>query len=93
MRRGYRVWVGKQGDKEIDFVVQSKSDATEYYQVAYSTKSSDVYEREIAPLRSLSDSHPKYIITMDLETLDDHGIKQIYAVDWLLQSERSDHVH
>jgi predicted AAA+ superfamily ATPase len=86
LRRDNQVWVGKEDDKEIDFVTKSKSGDTAYYQVAYTTKSPDIYEREIAPLRSLSDNHPKYIITTDIETLNDHGIKQLNAIDWLLGS-------
>lgn len=91
LRRGNRVWVGKQGDKEIDFVVRTKNGDTEYYQVAYSTASPDVYEREFAPLKQLDDSYRKYVITMDIGSVNDVGIKQLNAIDWLL-AERQVHI-
>jgi predicted AAA+ superfamily ATPase len=84
VRRENQVWIGKKDDKEIDFVTKSKSGDVAYYQVAYTTKSPEIYDREIVPLRTLADHHPKYIITTDLETLNDHGIKQVNVVNWLL---------
>lgn len=84
LRRENQVWIGKKDDTEIDFVTKSKSGDVAYYQVAYTTKSPEIYEREIAPLRGLADNHPKYIVTTDLETINDGGIKQVNVVDWLL---------
>ena len=41
-------------------------------------------ERELAPLDSIRDHNPKFLLTMDYGPVVSHnGIKQIYALDWL----------
>ncbi|MDR2163960.1 MAG: ATP-binding protein [Clostridiales Family XIII bacterium] len=84
VRRGYRVNVGKAGDKEIDFVA-TKQNAREYYQVSISALDESVSERELAPLRKVGDNYPKYLLTLDFITSDYDGIKQINLIDWLLE--------
>ena len=37
IRRGYKVYIGKAGEKEIDFVAENKEGFT-YFQVAYTTE-------------------------------------------------------
>ena len=45
----------------------------------------DTLKRELAPLKALKDHYPRFLITLDPQPVIDHdGIKQIYAVDWLL---------
>ena len=42
--------------------------------------------RELAPLESIRDHNPKYLITMDFLPLTSYnGIKQINALEWLLR--------
>jgi predicted AAA+ superfamily ATPase len=84
-RRNYgAVWVGKQDDKEVDFIVQNKAGDRAYYQVAWTATDEATLDRELSALRKIKDSHPKFLITTDAGngTLD--GIKQINAMDWLL---------
>jgi predicted AAA+ superfamily ATPase len=89
-RMGYAISVGKIGDKEIDFVAQEPSGATEYYQVALSVRDDATRERELAPLNAVKDHNAKYLLTLDDDPLTSYnGIRQIYALDWLLgQSPR-----
>jgi predicted AAA+ superfamily ATPase len=83
-RRGFNVYIGKAGEKEIDFVAQS-GDRTEYYQVAYSVKDKSTLERELNPLKSVHDHYPKYLITLDnAPPADFNGIKSMNALEWLL---------
>lgn len=35
------------------------------------------------PLKNINDNYPKYIITLDYDTVDYEGIKQINALDFL----------
>ena len=84
LRRNRHVWIGKAGTAEIDFVVQTNSGDTEYYQVAESLRSEETRLRETKPLKNIKDHFPKYILTMDEGEYTDEGIRQINALDWLL---------
>lgn len=85
LRRGYEVYIGKYDDLEVDFVAKN-SENTIYYQVALTTRgSSEVLERELAPLTKINDNYPKYILTLDDDLdADFDGIKKINVLDWLL---------
>jgi predicted AAA+ superfamily ATPase len=83
LRRGYRVNIGKIGEKEIDFVA-TKQNTKEYYQVALTALEERVRERELDPLQRVGDNYPKYLLTLDFITGDYEGIKQINVIDWLL---------
>lgn len=86
-RRGGEIYVGKMGDAEIDFIVLSNGQK-QYYQVSLSVRDEKTMQRELEPLRALPDSFPKYLITMDNDPVCYHdGIKQIYALDWLVGRE------
>ena len=87
LRRGYEVYVGKVGTAEVDFIAIGE-EGEEYYQVAYTVIDADgkTLERELAPLNSIADHNPKYLLTMDYSPMISHnGIRQIYALDWLLK--------
>ncbi|MDR1563976.1 MAG: ATP-binding protein [Oscillospiraceae bacterium] len=84
LRRGYRVNIGKVDEREIDFVA-TKQNTKEYYQVSLSVLDEKVQERELAPLLTVSDNYPKYLLSLDFITGDYEGIKQINLIDWLLQ--------
>ncbi len=83
-RRGYKVFVGKSGDKEIDFIAEKRGEKI-YVQVAYKLERENTVEREFAPLLSISDQYPKYVVTMDefwKESVE--GVKHIHIADFLL---------
>lgn len=84
IRRGYTVYVGKTGTKEIDFVAISQQE-TIYYQVSQSILDADTRERETAPFYSTNDFYDKVIITTDKNyATNENGIKIINIIDFLL---------
>lgn len=88
LRRGYKVYVGKSGDKEVDFVVENK-EGLRYYQVAYTTRDEITLERELSALQSINDHYPKYILTMDIDPEADYdGIRKMNVIDWLLDENK-----
>lgn len=64
LRRGYKVFVGKVGHFEVDFVAQN-SKGIEYYQVALTVRDEKTLQRELRPLQAIQDHYPKVILTMD----------------------------
>ncbi len=89
LRRGYEVYIGKVGSAKVDFIAIG-DEGTEYYQVAYTVNDADgkTLTRELAPLESIRDHNPKYLITMDFVPVTSYnGIKQINALEWLLLYE------
>ncbi len=86
-RRGGEIYVGKFGEAEIDFIV-IKDGQKRYYQVSLSVRDERTMQRELMPLKALTDSFPKYLITLDNDPVCYHdGIKQVYALDWLIGRE------
>ena len=87
LRRGYRVYVGKVDDLEIDFVAENR-DGLKYFQVALTVRDDKVLERELRSLQKTGDHYPKYLITYDMDMEADYeGITKINIVDWLLNKE------
>ncbi|MDO4203990.1 MAG: ATP-binding protein [Selenomonadaceae bacterium] len=82
LRRGYRVSVGQLPGGEIDFVAEKQGHLS-YYQVAESVLSDDVLARELAPLQTLKDNFPKYLLTMDELPVQHDGIQQLNVLEWL----------
>ncbi len=87
LRRGYKVYVGKVDDLEVDFVAENR-DGLKYYQVALTVRDEKVLERELKSLQKTGDHYPKYLITYDMDMEADYdGITKINIVDWLLNKE------
>lgn len=87
LRRGYKVYVGKVDDLEVDFVAENR-DGLKYYQVALTVRDEKVLERELKSLQKTGDHYPKYLITYDMDMEADYdGITKINVVDWLLNKE------
>ena len=82
-RRGYEIYVGKYDDLEVDFIIKN-NDGIKYIQVALSVRDEKILDRELAPLYSIKDNYPKYLMTLDYDTVDYDGIRQISAIDFLL---------
>ena len=84
LRRKKKVYIGKVDDLEVDFVAVDQNEIT-YYQVAATVRDETTLSRELASLQKIKDQYPKYIITLDNDPIINHnGIKQVYAIDWLL---------
>ena len=87
LRRGYKVYVGKVDDLEVDFVAENR-DGLRYYQVALTVRDEKVLERELRSLQKTGDHYPKTLLTLDMDLETDYdGIKKINVVDWLLSGE------
>lgn len=87
LRRGYKVYVGKVDDLEVDFVAENR-DGLKYYQVALSVREEKVLERELKSLQRTGDHYPKYLITLDMDLEADYeGITKINIIDWLLNNK------
>lgn len=82
-RRNYDIYIGKYEDSEVDFVVK-KNDGLKYIQVSLSVRDEKTLERELTPLKEIHDNYPKYIITLDYDSADYEGIRQINAIDLLM---------
>lgn len=88
LRRGYRVSVGKLGDREIDFIAEKHPDK-QYIQVCYMLVTEDVFNREFGVLQQIKDSHPKLVLSLDPKMYGQsfEGIRRENLIDWLLQDD------
>ena len=85
LRRGYRVWVGKLGATEVDFVAEKQGEYA-YYQVTADMTAQETFEREMRPLRLIRDNYEKVVLTADRLTPGNYdGVHVKNLVDWLLQ--------
>ena len=82
-RRGYKIYIGKNNTSEIDFVVEDIDDLI-YIQVALTLRDENTLKRELKALENIQDNHRKYIITLDYDTNNYNGIKQISVFDFLM---------
>jgi predicted AAA+ superfamily ATPase len=88
VRRNKDVFIGKRNNLEVDFVVIDYSGYTSYYQVSWTTENADKLERELASLRAIKDSTPKYLLTTDVDFNPVYdGIRKLNVIDWMLQKE------
>lgn len=86
-RRGYRVFIGKLENKEIDFVAE-KMEKKIYVQVAYTMIDQSTIDREFSPLRAIKDNHPKFVVTMDENWHDNiEGIQHRHIADFILMKD------
>jgi uncharacterized protein len=85
-RRGYKVYVGKLNNLEIDFMAESGGKKL-YIQVCYLLESKKTIEREFKPLLEIQDNYPKYVVSMDeLFEADYEGIGRKNIRDFLLDN-------
>lgn len=84
IRRGYRVYIGKSGEAEVDFVAEKPDDKI-YIQVTETMQSPETRRRELRPLQQIADNYEKIILSMDRSYINSYeGIKSLYLIDWLL---------
>ncbi len=86
LRRGYKVTVGRIGDKEIDFVCRKQNNKL-YVQVTYLLASSETIEREFGVLEQIPDNFPKYVVSMDELDMSRNGIKHCNIRKFLAMDE------
>ncbi|HKM06243.1 MAG TPA: ATP-binding protein [Sphaerochaeta sp.] len=83
VRRGYTVYIGKMGSQEVDFIAEQTPKKL-YVQVAFKLESEETVQREFAPLLSIRDSYPKFVITMDPHFQDTiEGVRHIGLYQFL----------
>ncbi|MBS1601428.1 MAG: ATP-binding protein [Bacteroidetes bacterium] len=85
LRNRYTVYVGKSGDKEIDFMAEKNGERV-YVQVAYQLGDESIIKREFGNLADIPDNYPKYVVTMDeIQSRNTFkGIKQINLKEFLV---------
>ena len=81
-RRGYQVYIGKLGDKEIDFVGERRGEKV-YVQVCVQLPQDS--NREVGNLMDIPDHYPKYVVTTNaLDVGNENGIRIVHLRDFLL---------
>ena len=89
INRGYSVCIGKNRDREIDFIAEKKDEKI-YIQVSYLLASQTTIDREYSALEKVKDHHKKMVLSMDKYfKLNRSGIEHQYIVDFLLQCKKS----
>ena len=83
LRRNYKVYVGKKGDLEIDFIAEKQGKKI-YIQVAYLLANEETIKREFSVYNSVKDSYPKYVVSMDALDFSQNGIIHKNIKDFLL---------
>ena len=84
IRREYRVYIGKIGETEVDFVAEKPNEKL-YIQVTESMQSPETRDRELRPLRMIPDNYEKIVLSMDRSYINSYdGIKSLNLIDWLL---------
>lgn len=83
LRRGYQVTVGRNGEKEIDFVCQ-KQGSKLYLQVTYLLASEQTVLREFGAYDGIRDHYLKYVLSLDEFDMSRDGILHRNIRDFLL---------
>ena len=80
---GYKVTVGVEGNREIDFVA-TKDNETIYVQVTYMLGDEKTVKREFGNLLAVKDNYPKFVVSMDPFSGNSYkGIKHVRLREFL----------
>ena len=82
-RRYDKVWIGKNREKEIDFVIKEREGYV-YFQVALSVRDEKTKERELSAF-NIKDNYRKILLTLDAEEGSINGIVQKNVIKWLME--------
>ena len=87
IRRGYEIYIGVLGKKEVDFVV-IRQGKKKYIQVSLDISNQDTFKREIDPLLNIKDAYAKMLIARTYQPEYQYeGIRIVDAADWLRGKE------
>lgn len=80
----YKIYVGKKGNKEIDFIAERKNEKL-YIQVTTSLSDEKVIKREFGNLLEVKDNYPKMVVSYDEFSGSSSymGIKHITLLEFL----------
>ena len=82
---GYTVLVGKEQDREIDFIAERDGEKV-YIQVALRITEKQTMEREFGNLLDIKDNYPKYVVTLDeYSGVSYEGIRHIPLRSFLME--------
>lgn len=85
----YAVSVGRIGKLECDFIMRDTKLDYSYVQVAYTiSESQKTEDREYAPLESITDNYPKYVLTTDYLLQKRSGIKHVNLLEFMKSHSR-----
>jgi len=80
---GYKISVGKLGEKEIDFIGE-KDGKRIYIQVAYLIADENIKKREFGNLLAIKDNYPKIVVSLDEFAAGEYeGVQHINILDFL----------
>ncbi len=86
-RRGYKVYIGKTADGEVDFVASRQGEKL-YVQVTQEIHSEKTEKREYERLLEIRDNYPKYVLRTDEFASGNYeGIKTMHIADFLLSKD------
>ena len=85
LHQGYKVYVGKMGNKEIDFT-GDKNGIKIYVQACLTLLHDNTIEREFGNLKTIEDNYPKYVVTFNDPIIGENqgGILQKNLADFLM---------
>lgn len=84
LRRGYEVYVGQLGEREVDFVAM-RDGVKNYIQVCDDISREETLKREVSSLLSIRDAYPKTIIARTKHPESQiEGIRVIDIARWLV---------
>ena len=82
-RHGYQVYVGKEVEREIDFIAVRKGEKL-YVQVTYLLASNQVIAREFTPLANVDDNYRKIVVSMDRMSIGNReGLEWMNLIDFI----------
>lgn len=87
MRSGYQVYIGKDSEREIDFIGEKNGERI-YVQACYLLADEKTIQREFGNLMRIEDNYPKYVVSLD--PFSPHttykGIHQFHLRMFLMQT-------
>ncbi|TYR36902.1 ATP-binding protein [Sphingobacterium phlebotomi] len=85
IHQGFTVYIGKLGNREIDFMGE-RNGAKVYVQACLTLMHEDTIAREFGNLREIDDNYPKYVVTFNDPILGNNhgGILQKNLIDFLM---------
>ncbi len=86
IQQGYRVYVGRMKEKEIDFIAEKNGDKL-YVQVSLSVADENTAAREFGNLQAIQDNYPKYVVTLNDMIIGNNpdGIRHLNLEEFLLE--------